>query len=147
MWAWNSFTPFRVIFFLVIFVIVNIIVFMTLFSSNEMMPPPKKQAVKYLLGTKLSMVQFSCSRWLLEVFINDKPVACGKTVPIEIFSKESEKKIGLSVKFTRAKSVGDILYCKSAEHTVQISTPDHKSLVPCNSNTCNDMHIRCTSLI
>jgi len=111
MWAWNSFTPFRVISFLVIFVIVNIIVFMTLFSSDEMMPPPKKQAAKYLLGTKLGMVQFSCSRWLLEVFINNKPVACGKTVPIETFSKESEKQIGLSVKFSRAKSVSEILRC------------------------------------
>ena len=102
MLAWNSFTPFRVISFLVIFVIVNIIVFMTLFSSNEMMPPPKNQAVKYLLGTKLGMVQFSCSRWLLEVFINNKPVACGKTVPIKAFS---ENQIGLSVKFSRAKIV------------------------------------------
>ena len=87
---------------------------MTLFSSDEMMPPPKKQAAKYLLGTKLGMVQFSCSRWQLEVFINKKPVACGKTVPIEVFSKESEKQISLSVKFSRAKSVSEILYPKDA---------------------------------
>jgi len=94
-----------------IFVLVNVIVFMTLFSPNQMMPPPKKQqAAKYLLGTKLGMVQFSCSRWLLEVFINNKPVACGMTVPIESFSKKDGNQIRLTVKFSRAKTVSKFVH-------------------------------------
>lgn len=103
--GWNHFTPFRVIFFLVLFVIVNIIVFMTFFSSNELIPPPKNQhAGKYILGTKLSMIQFSCSRWLLEVFIGTKTILCGESVPLEKLPSEPP-----SVKFSRAKDVSVII--------------------------------------
>ena len=99
--GWNNVTPFRVIFFLVVFVIVNIIVFMTFFSSNEILPPPNNQHVgMYLLGTKLSMIEFSCSRWVLEVFIKDEPISCGQVLPLKKFSSKT-----LTVKFSRAKDV------------------------------------------
>ena len=95
----NNFTPFKVISFLVGFVIVNIIVFMTFFSSDQIIPPPKNFAGKYTLGTTLSMIKFSCSRWLLEVLIGDKVISCGQTVPLIEFSEL------VSVKFSRAKDV------------------------------------------
>ena len=73
---------------------------MTFFSSNQIIPPPKNlHAGKYVLGTKLSMVEFSCSRWLLEVFVDGKHITCGETVPLEKFSATP------SVKFARAKHV------------------------------------------
>lgn len=102
---WNYITPFRVIVFLVLFVIVNIVVFMT-FSSKKMIPPPKNNHVtKYYLGTKLRMIEFSCSRWILEVFVDDKPISCGETVPLENFSSRPP-----SVKFSRAKDVSVLVY-------------------------------------
>ena len=45
------------------------------------------------------MIKFSCSRWLLEVFIDNKVISCGQTVPLKEFSKL------VSVKFSRAKDV------------------------------------------
>ena len=100
MFGFGHFTPFKVISFLVLFVFVNVIVFMTFFSSKQIIPPPKNlHAGKYVLGTKLGMVEFSCSRWLLEVYIDSKRITCGETVPLEKFSSTP------SVKFARAKHV------------------------------------------
>ena len=95
----SNFSPFKVISFLVGFVVVNIIVFMTFFSSDQIIPPPKNFAGKYTLGTTLNMIKFSCSRWLLEVFIDNKVISCGQTVPLKEFSKL------VYVKFSRAKDV------------------------------------------
>ena len=78
---------------------------MMFFSSNQMIPPPKNShAGKYVLGTKLSMIEFSCSRWILEIYVDTKPITCGETVPLEKFSSNTPP----SVKFSRAKDVSEL---------------------------------------